>query len=138
MGILCDVTLNGMLTNITNDCLLQCWCRGESRELGMKNSSRNPSPNMKQDSAPVTVKKMQNILSVFSCPTYWYVVCNFWIVMCNVLSYLPRPTGWPSRAFVGNSVTHSVTPLFLLAPPRACIGGMASTRFPGLFFYIYH
>ena len=34
--------------------------------------------------------------------------------------------GWPSRAFISHSLTH--TPF----PPRACIGGVASTRFPGL------
>ena len=36
--------------------------------------------------------------------------------------------GWPRGGFV----TQSVRPLFLPAPPRACIGGVASTRLPGL------
>ena len=44
--------------------------------------------------------------------------------------YLPCPTGWPSRASITNSLTHSLTTTPF--PPRAGIGGVASTRFPGL------
>ena len=43
-----------------------------------------------------------------------------------LFTLLPYPTGWPRRALVTLSVSH--TPF----PPKACIGGMASTRFPCL------
>ena len=47
-------------------------------------------------------------------------------------SLLPCPKGLTSRAFVIQSLTQLLTQTPF--PPRACIEGMASTRFPGLVY----
>ena len=67
-----------------------------------------------QPSNSVTVRFCwQQGLALMELKKTWY---KFWRIPW---SCLPYPMGWPSRAFVH-------------FPPRACIGAMASTRFPGL------